>query len=338
MIQETNQNETPKEPKVVPGSLSNALMRTFRGDANIAPEATPPPQSDIPTSPEPRKNPKAVVRTFKDDIQNLVRDKKMSMTRVAALESDRKREEPTNTGSKKNLVFTILGILLFVIAGVFSLGTYYAYQLNTSQSAPAEIIQGMIFIEALERVDITQKNPRTIVELLATIRRNTFFSLGSVVELYLTTEEVSTDGTVVVSHTTAKDFIRSINAAVPDTFVQTLGSEYILGIHVIDENVPFIILSTQSYGYAFAGMLAWEHSLESDLLPFFSPNAEFVKPASAEGQNTFIDTVLQNTDVRILKDDTGDIRMLYAFIDRNTVVITTDVRTLNELSNRLRTQ
>ncbi len=282
----------------------------------------------------------AVVHTFKDDVQHLVRNKKMSMTRIAALESDRRgreansapQEEPKKTG-----IVVALSVLFVVIAAVFGLGAWYLSQgqqpTNAQQLDPA-----LIFVEARERADISDLDSRQVVELLTTIRRNTFSALGSVVELYLLHTPENTAAKQETAHVSSIAFLTAIDAQVPLSFTQTLQNEYMLGIHVIDENVPFLILKTQSYGHAFSGMIAWEPYIESDLLPFFSPATELIRPAAAEGANAFTDDVIENIDVRVLSDAEGRIRIMYAFIDRSTIVLTTDVRTLTELANRLRVQ
>ena len=48
--------------------------------------------------------------------------------------------------------------------------------------------------------------------------------------------------------------------------------------------------------------------------------------------------VIENLDVRVLKDAEGNVRVIYAFVDRSTIVLTTDVRTLTELAQRIRVQ
>lgn len=354
--QNPDQNPNEQAPKVVKGALQDAVMRTFRGDISsslgkkatpkvvdtFAPQGTPPQRRDQagnPLPPQKKKN-DAVVHTFKDDVQHLVRNRKMSMTRIAALESDRGREttEPQEAQEPwKTTTLIALTVLLLVIASVLGFGAFYAYRLNTAPNLTPQFEPSILFTEAREQVDITDENPRGIMSLLGNARKNTLFSLGSIIELYVLEETPpNEEGVSLLGHLDAIDFLERIEAAVPDTFIQTLGTDYMIGIHVIDESVPFMILTTRSYGHAFSGMLSWERNIEENLMPFFSPGVDFVKPAVAEGENSFSDTVIQNLDVRILRDSNNEIRIMYAFIDRSTIVITTNIRTLIELASRLR--
>lgn len=346
-----------KDNKIPEGALNKALMRTFRGDVeknlgasatpeqvdSFVPKKVPTAQSttmkSTPTPDKVKKKNEAIVHTFKDDVQNLVQNNKMSMARIAAMESDRGARLPKHAKIKtlrKPTIVVMLSIVLLVAAGVMSTGAFYVYKLNTTPNLTPQFDPAILFTEARESIDVTEKNSRGVISLLGNARKNTLFSLGSIVELYLTQLIDTGEGEKTPSHLSSVNFLQIINAKVPETFLQTLGLDYIVGIHVIDESVPFLVLTTQSYGHAFAGMLQWEKNIEEDLTPFFSPNTAFVKPATADGENTFSDTVVENLDVRILRDTNGDIRMLYTFINRTTIVITTNIRTLLELSGRLR--
>ncbi|QSH39204.1 hypothetical protein JXR01_02765 [Candidatus Kaiserbacteria bacterium] len=326
-----NQNQKPTE--------KNEASEPTQGTPEPLKAAPDVQKSESIRTQAPSKN-KAIVHTFKDDIQHLVRDQKTSLTRIAAMESNRRAKdgprEEIEEEPKKTMVIVFLAILFVIIASLFALGSYYAYRLNTAPPTTQQITSSFIFIEAQERVDVTGVRARNVIELLASVRRNTFFSLGSMVELYLTEKISEEDEQETIERLGSRDFLETIQARVPITFLQTLAEDYVLGIHVLDENTPFLLLTTRSYGHAFAGMLAWEKSIEEDLLPLFSPRSSFVKPAIAAGANIFEDTVIDNIDVRILYDEDGVARIMYAFIGHDAIAITTDSRTLTELADRVR--
>ncbi|MDP2650346.1 MAG: hypothetical protein Q8P16_02160 [bacterium] len=353
----------PAEPKQKDeeefGTLNKAKMRTFRGDIetrlgnkasaaiekfvpnraqrNIQEKREPDsPRDDGGASNKPNKD--AIVRTFKDDVRDLVRTQKMSLARMAALESGKEGvpELPQREPWKTTTIIA-LTMLFFAAGGVLLFGVYYAYQWQDAGSAGQELPPSMIFTEARERVDITGRRGRQVVQMLALARSNALLSLGSMLDLYLMSQVDTTEGTRVLAHLSAAEFLRTIEASVPETFLQTLGEDYMVGLHIIDENVPFILLSTNSYGYAFSGMLAWEPRMEEDLAPFMSPRGGPATPVTAGfGRNEFTDTVVENIDVRILRDANGETRLLYAFDGRDTIIITTNLRSLVELANRIR--
>jgi hypothetical protein len=91
---------------------------------------------------------------------------------------------------------------------------------------------------------------------------------------------------------------------------------------------PFIVLTTASFDTAFAGMLGFEESMSADLSPLFgSPVSSSYNPEVRTDTQTssayFKDIIASNKNARLLVDENGDDRIVYTFIDKNTIVITT---------------
>ncbi len=353
----------PSSGGVVHGALNNALMRTFRSDAHAAtnddayapsaPRTTTPDAESAADAantkqrqPQQQKAPRtkrnaAVVHTFKDDVQHLVRNRKMSLARMTALESDRGRpnavaEEP---GGWRMVVMVALGILFLVAAALIVGGAYYSYVLNTQPAEQVVDDPAFIFTETRERIDVTDMASFEIKRALADRRRSASYALGAVIDWHLTrtlgTFSRTAETQATPEHLDAEAFLTAIEASVSDTFVRTI-DDYLLGIHTTDDGaVPFLIFTTSSHGYAFSGMFEWEQTIEDDLAPLFSPGATSVRSAISGGA-AFEDISIENIDIRRITDENGQTRILYAFINRSTVIITTQTRTLLELANRVR--
>ena len=117
-----------------------------------------------------------------------------------------------------------------------------------------------------------------------------------------------------------------------------------LGLHSFDENQAFVLLQVDSYETAYAAMLSWESNMQSDLLPFFtrtpSPNVQNTTTATSSTPTPamptdFVDKTLENHDTRTLYDAEGNIKLLWTFLDRNLILITTNQYTLREVVARL---
>jgi UDP-N-acetylglucosamine transferase subunit ALG13 len=50
-----------------------------------------------------------------------------------------------------------------------------------------------------------------------------------------------------------------------------------------------------------------------------------------------VDKIVENHDARVIQNNTGDVSLLWTFIDRNTLIITTNDATLREIISRLQT-
>ena len=84
-------------------------------------------------------------------------------------------------------------------------------------------------------------------------------------------------------------------------------------------------------------MLAWEAALNEDLSPFFSAVSQLA--GNEDGiliKRQFEDNIMRNYDVRILRDDAGTVKMLYAFPTRNFLIIAESPYSFTEILSRLR--
>lgn len=361
MPQNTDQNinETPKgeafstpapqesTPKVILGALNKALVRTFRGDlAQSLDNNEAEIQKYLPQTNEVKKDSvnqtqdntphnDAIVHTFSDDVQHLVRNKKMSMVRAVALESNKKGagEQAVVQGPWRTVLLVLFIALALIVVAVVAAGGYYAYRLNVGTPSTYELNPGILFTEGRERIEIGGNTAQQTAALFAALRASTYFSLGALTEFYITETPASASigEPVTPVHIGARAFLEHFAARVPESFLQTLGSEYMVGIYTTDDgNMPFLVLTTTSYSYAFNGLLEWETHMLNDLRSSFVPSKE--TPHSSG----FVDEIYDNIDVRVLYNSFNKPFLMYGFVDRTTFVIATDKRTLLEVISRAR--
>jgi hypothetical protein len=113
----------------------------------------------------------------------------------------------------------------------------------------------------------------------------------------------------------------------PSSFMRALGTHSMFGAIHNEKTAPFIILQSTNFDVAFAGMLSWEAYLSEDLAPFFGT------PFTT---GHFVDALRSNRSIRILKDDTGNERIVYAFVNKNLIVITTSTEALASIIERVK--
>ncbi len=147
----------------------------------------------------------------------------------------------------------------------------------------------------------------------------------------------------------------------PDALLRSVDPNlYLLGIHSFDGNQPFLILKADSYEGAYAGMLAWERDMRADLSPLFvrtppvliqnTPPPPPVATSTATSTATttpapvvdappvrtgFVDRIVENHDARVIQNADGQILLLWTFVNRNVLVVTTNEATLREIISRL---
>jgi hypothetical protein len=179
-------------------------------------------------------------------------------------------------------------------------------------------------------------------------------STGLLAELRLAILSSAPDTPQTLTQLPVQTVLGAIAPNAPDTLRRAVeNSPYLIGVHSYEGNQAFLILHTDSYERAFAGMLGWEGRLADDLSPLFTRVVSThvnQAPINATASTTiasstepvfeskaFKDAIVENHDARVVQNSYGDTFLLWTFIDRNTLVITTNEVTLREILNRIHT-
>ncbi len=138
---------------------------------------------------------------------------------------------------------------------------------------------------------------------------------------------------------TTDTIMEVLSLRAPGSFIRALSPGMVWGFSKNgDTDNPFIMLQSQNYDVMFAGMLEWEPFMSEDLAPLFGSPIGTTKSRTAEGKITvahFSDALESNRSIRILYDETGKERMVYAFVSKSLLIITTDTETLARLIERV---
>lgn len=274
------------------------------------------------------------IRTYQSDAARSVKENQTSLTRMVIAEQGRKDRLSAELSprSSKNIVLISLSVIL-LITGVL-LATYFFVKTITpkvgTENGP-ERIPALILTEQDFGVDITGNNRETIWKKSSGAVKELTPRLDSLVNIYFTeTKDYMSQPEII----NTEKFFSAIESRIPGTLLRSLDSSFLFGIHSFNGNQPFLILKTNFYENAAAGMYSWESGLAGEILPLFGiapqNNSEIYRRA-------FVDSVIKNKDVRVLRDDTGQPLLIYYFKDKKTIIITTNEATLSEIITRLST-
>ena len=111
----------------------------------------------------------------------------------------------------------------------------------------------------------------------------------------------------------------------PGSFVRGLGTHTMFG----SVGEPFIILQSTNFDVAFAGMLSWERTMSTDLAPLFGEPLVTM---------AFTDALTSNRSIRILKDASGKEHIVYGFVNKNLIVVTTSTEALSKVISRIKSK
>ena len=297
----------------------------------IPPE--PVPQYQRPASSVKKDDATAPIRTFQSDIAQEIKGKQTSVVQIALAEAKKREREDAfakeeSAGSRKNIILISLSAILFFAAlGVIG---YLLWPSAPQQSASLPAADRPIIIaDSTKQLPIDNLDRSGLVAALQKEVSGDRDSLGSVSMIVPTKSGAA--GPEAVDATT---FMQLFAEGIPDGLARSLGTNFVFGIHVFQKNEPYLILKTDSYQSAFAGMLEWETRMPYDLADVFIPAAS--RSTTLNSTIQFRDEIVSNHDVRALVDSASlQTVLLYSFVDKNTLVITTNERTLQEISDRI---
>lgn len=317
-------------------ALFDTALGVSAGSAAAVPEA-PPQQSP--------RTPGVVtpVHTLKDDLQHIVQDQKLSVVRAASLEQDRRtrdvrqkdfEEEPvpvSHYGRRALLTATML-----ILLGGGALGAVYAVMQRKSAPPPQIRTSSILFSESTVPFSIDNQTPQDLKNALGAARATAQGALGSITQIVPTTSTTTDTGATQTQQITFAKFMKAIGAHAPAELLRALSDTFFFGIHMVDKSAPVIIVPVVSYDHAFAGMLAWEPTMNSDLAPIFTavPSTTLDKDGLPVDR-TFQDVVMRNYDVRVLKDDAGTIQLYYSFPSQHVLIIAESPYSFVEILSRL---
>jgi hypothetical protein len=274
----------------------------------------------------------APMRTFSSDLANAIREKGGSVVRIAIAEEEKHRRafEESSIRSKKNQAFTALGIFL-VTAAIGILVWSYIQKQKPDASIPVNsnpVQTSLITFDGTQLLDITDMQLPEIYSAIAGIVATPNLQPGQVKDIVLA-ETVGGMRTQL----SAPRLLEVMKTHAPDILTSALAQDFMLGTYLYNTDSLFLIIHGTAHDFLQSGMLAWEPYLFEDLTPLFNINTSgFTKDQLQD--MPFSDTVVQNRNARAVFGADKKPILYYSFIDQNTILVTTDTKTLAEVVRR----
>jgi len=334
----------PTEPAVSTDLIGTKQAQELREKIDPTLRSSPDSGGD---QPAPAKDASTVVplRTLKDDMSAIVQSSKISFIRATSLEEDKKSKvskvttmvEEKRSRQRARHIFAMLFaiVMLFGIGAAALFGVYTITRLQQGAQSPGAG-SSILFAEHSLSLVIDNQTPDQIKQILGQARTASTGAVGSITRIVPVMSAANADGSKTQRPATLKEFLSALGTHAPDDLVRALSDSYFFGIHTVNKNAPVIVIPVISYSRAFAGMLAWEPAANADLVPVFT-----AVPAQTRDENglpvirTFQDAVMNNYDVRELKDDSGGIVLYYSFPTTQILVIAESPYSFVEILSRL---
>ncbi len=263
-------------------------------------------------------------RTLQTDFGQEVATKGLTMTKIVLEEEARRRLATLpreGSGSKKSWVIGGISIL-FILLGVAAL--YGTIQLNNPKTiAVASLsINSIAFADDHVELPTTNTTSEALAQAINKILVTPQAS-ETIINIYPTAKTI-VDGRQQTHLLTALETLTAFGITTPISFYHFLEPKVMLGIvgtpHA-STSAPFFIFKTRSFENTFDALLRDEKTIIGNLLqPFVTKEV-----SRAIYSTTFKDKLINNIDTRIITTATSTSPIaVYGFMDRSTVVVTTN--------------
>ncbi|MFM2374755.1 MAG: hypothetical protein RLZZ234_750 [Candidatus Parcubacteria bacterium] len=235
-------------------------------------------------------------------------------------------QEPPTSNASTYFVYATLGVIalsLMIIIG--SAGYVLLYRQDTVIEAPKPGLSMLFAVSDSVAVPLLSERTSFMLELAKRVSE-TRGELGSFVRYYFFYQSDATE-----TELPTQALLDALDLRAPGSMLRTVLGTSMFGVYIEARNAPFLVLKVRNFEDALGGMLLFEKNMNSDLAPVFGENLERIGTPGV-----FRDEIIGSIDARSLYDSNGNMVMTYAFIDRETIVITTSYTALGALAQVLK--
>ena len=258
------------------------------------------------------------LRTLKSDMARAVKEEGISVAKIAVAEQARRQAIKTPAGAapaSPRARSHRLAWLLFVLVALGSgAGGFWWWQERTPAPPAPTVSAPAPLIPSDATAEINTDEHATPSDLQAAIARAATPTGGQtdawqIKQLYLTGGGRALDWPAAAA---------KLGVTLPDGLSRSLTGDWQLGaVRAGPSAERFILLQTNLYNNARAGLLDWESTLPTALGPILHNQ----KPSVPVRQ--FSDRLIRNKDARVIADETGQTVFFYVFLDNETILLTT---------------
>ncbi len=279
-----------------------------------------------------QQGPLKALRTYQGDIEANISKDNTSLTKIVVMEQEKKvhreRENgvftvtppppPTEHSEKGKKVFFMIAGTLLIVLGVASVSALYI--VRTKNQAVIEEQSGALMSFTKKVTLPVEKGRENALKTIQEQREPGKLKFGNVVYFAFTTTATSSTMEKIED---VSNVLQLIGPNIPPALRRSFSGSYMVGVYAFDTNEPFIILKTKDFTSSYAGMLKWEETMITDMRALFN--------ITVQASKQFEDQAYRNKDLRVLRDENGKTVLLYSFIDRETLFITTNELLFNSL-------
>lgn len=275
--------------------------------------------------------PVPALRTFRSDVERYIKEKGMTLAEITASEITSGHLRHAENGhanlrsAKRIILFSVAALMLLLGS---TAGVVFLFRGSARAPVPAIRPEATSLIMPEETFPLEAPEGERAV-ILSNFQEKIKQPLPENRLVFFPIFEQSADGAERLVST--ERFFDILDISPPSDLTRALGSSFqwsVLPSQGI--NHLLLVFTATQPSRAFAGMLQWELALIHDLRPLYSSRVN-----TDTGNNVFTDMTMNNNDVRALYNSKGMPVLLYAFFNKNTLLIASSAETLERAIGRI---
>lgn len=275
----------------------------------------------------------SAARTLTDDLGEAIKERGLTASRLAQTNTADKGPDETEKGVSWKKITVLTMSLLLILSGMTVIAWSLGLKIEINK-APIEITRSsLIFADEHLAFDLQNKEPEQIKQEL----NNLYLSIEAaelfrekIKDIYFTYEETKNSGTGFLTEKKIANptiFTQKTGLEITDDLLRFLQEDFMLGFYLGAEVKPFYVFQSSFYKNSADALLHNENIIVSQFLsPFLEDETVRTILLTA-----FRDKMIRNRDVRLVINENNETLAIYAWLDKNTFIITIDEFTLEKI-------
>jgi hypothetical protein len=265
------------------------------------------------------------VETYAGDMTKAIDGNEGSYIRKVIAEQEQLEDEKQNQflKNKKNKILISFSILL-IICALGSLAFLFFFKENIFTVPVNPQFTPIIYLDDTTFKEISGLTKDQIAQSISNEVSSTEIKLSGVLGIYLTLDKK------IVG---LRSFFKLISANIDQNQISFINDNFLIGVTNIGNKNLFMLIKIRSIADVFDTIRSWENKMFNDLHGFFGVN--ITSDTKYLLTKNFEDSIIQNKNARILRDNNGNIVIMYVFIDDTSLIITNNEVSVREVMLRL---
>jgi len=277
------------------------------------------------------------LRTYQGDVAEAIKKQNASVLTITLAENRKRVKEETaedthESSETSKRTWSVVASIILIILGLGTVGGFYYLQQQTPviETTPGPAPEDTIIGYNLKKGITTDGADRKeLLTVLNNERKNTEVNPNQIQYIYL--NKANATGLEGIA---TRDLFSILQTKIPPATLRSFDTQFMFGFFRDELVRSFLLVQITSYDNAYDGMLKWESSIVEDIGSLFIVLGDANDFTSGGATYAFEDETFANKDARVLKNDGGKTILLYSFLDKDTLLITSNENTLKEMINK----